>query len=253
MEQAPQGQPDALATRIYLGNLPYTAKPFDIEEALAINGFSHIEKIHVSFDPVSGRNPGYCFVDFPDRDAADLALGSLSATIGGRRIKVGRCEPKKQRNRGRNHDLDPVLERWGDWTTQSSHGETKAIEQAPHGAMNHFEDMREGYEGRRLYVGGLGKMIDQPQHIREITDLFSDYPPAAIGKRITPHQTTRSRPGNHHYCFVDFKTKEQATAAMKALDGRVVAGGKLKVERAGSLPNKLMKHQARCQPETLPD
>ncbi|KHO11390.1 Ribonuclease H-like protein [Metarhizium robertsii ARSEF 23] len=95
-------------------------------------------------------------------------------------------------------------------------------------------------------------MIDQPQHTREITELFSDYPPAAIGKRITPHQTTRSRPGNHHYCFVDFKTREQATAAMTALDGRVVAGGKLKVELAGSLPNKLMKHQARCQPETLP-
>ncbi|KAG8407761.1 hypothetical protein J3459_018391 [Metarhizium acridum] len=81
-------QPDALATRIYLGNLPYTAKPYDIEEGLGINGLSHMEKIHVSFDLVSGRNPGYCFVDFPDRDADDLALGSLSATIGGRRIKV---------------------------------------------------------------------------------------------------------------------------------------------------------------------
>ncbi|KID82463.1 Nucleotide-binding, alpha-beta plait [Metarhizium guizhouense ARSEF 977] len=215
---------------------------------------------------LSGRGPksvsaerSYCT---NNRDSADLALGSLSATIGGRRLKVGRCEPKKQRNRDRNHDLGdlyPGLQRWGDWATQSSNGGTAAgrfdaneMKQAPHGAMNHFEDMLESYEGRRLYVGGLGKMIDQPQHTREITELFSDYPPAAIGKRITPHQTTRLRPGNHHYCFVDFKTREQATAAMTALDGRVVAGGKLKVELAGSLPNKLMKHQARCQPETLP-
>lgn len=61
----------------------------------------------------------------------------------------------------------------------------------------------------------------------------------AIGKRVTPHETTRSRPGNHHYCFVDFETKEQTNAAMKALNGRVIMGWKLKVSLAGGVPDKL--------------
>ncbi|KID85787.1 RNA recognition motif domain protein [Metarhizium guizhouense ARSEF 977] len=246
MEQAQQSQPDDLAARIYLGNLPYTAKPYDIEELLAANGFDHFEKIHISIDPVSGRNPGYCFVDFPNRDTAGHALASLSATISGRPVKVGPCDPKKQRDRGGNHEADSSSRRWGDWSTQSSDGgiatgrfNTKGAEQGPYWAVDHFENMVESHEGRRLYVGGLGRMIDQAQHNREITELFSDFTPTAIGKRITPYERTRFMPGNHHYCFVDFETREQANAAKKALHGRTIPGGRLKVSVAGGIPNKL--------------
>lgn len=80
------------------GNLPYVAKPYDIEKLLAENGFGDLENIHISVDPVSARNPGYCFVDLPDRATADRAIASLSASIHGRRIKVGPCEPKKKQN-----------------------------------------------------------------------------------------------------------------------------------------------------------
>jgi RNA recognition motif-containing protein len=121
--------------------------------------------------------------------------------------------------------------------------------------------MSQTYEGRRLYVGGLEKMIDQPQHVKEVMELFSDFTPcvgpsflishrafvndhectrSAIGKRVTPHESTRSRRGNHHYCFVDFETKEQANAAMTALNGRVILGGRLKVAVAAGIPDKLV-------------
>lgn len=62
----------------------------------------------------------------------------------------------------------------------------------------------------------------------------------AIGKRITPHESTRSMRGNHHYCFVDFHTKEEANDAMRALDGRPIKGGKLKVSVAKYIPKKLV-------------
>ena len=65
----------------------------------------------------------------------------------------------------------------------------------------------------------------------------------AIGKRITPHESTRLKPGNHHYCFVDFKTREEANSAMKALNGRSVTGGRLKVSLAGHIPKKLVNRQ----------
>ena len=47
-------------------------------------------------------------------------------------------------------------------------------------------------------------------------------------------------PGNHHYCFVDFETREETNTAMKALNGRPIAGGKLKVALAGDIPRTLV-------------
>lgn len=51
----------------------------------------------------------------------------------------------------------------------------------------------------------------------------------AIGKRITPRETTRTLPGNHHYCFVDFSSAQEAERAMAALNGKPVEGGSLRV------------------------
>lgn len=54
----------------------------------------------------------------------------------------------------------------------------------------------------------------------------------AIGKRITPAEHTRALPGNQHYCFVDFETKEEMDAALKALRGTLFMGEKLKLAPA---------------------
>ncbi|KAJ5778377.1 RNA recognition motif domain protein [Penicillium odoratum] len=252
MEDAPQSLPDALSEgrRIYLGNLPYTAKPYNIEKILANNGFSHLETIHISIDPVNARNPGYCFVDFTDRTIAERALTSLKAEISGRPIKVGPCEPKKHHDRRLNRENDYVFKRWGDWTSQPRDRENTTgrlnkedIEQGPYGALGHFDNMVENYEGRRLYVGGLGKMLNQAQHNKEITELFAGFNPTAVGKRITPHEHTRSLPGDHHYCFVDFETKDDTDAAMKVLKGRLFNGGRLKIAPARDIPKTLMNRR----------
>ncbi|PHH85988.1 hypothetical protein CDD83_10895 [Cordyceps sp. RAO-2017] len=247
MDSAPQGQSDASSEgrRIYLGNLSYTVKPSEIEEMLAANGFDQIESIHISIDPVSAKCPGYCFIDFADRATADLALGSLRGSIDGRPIKVGPCEPKKPRTRRWGNDDSPVFQRWGNWGSRPGDGRDggKRIEQGPHGALDHFDDMVHGSEGRRLFVGGLGKMIDQAHNTREIKEIFAGFNPTAIGKRITPHESLRGKPGNHHYCFVDFETREETEAAIKALDGKPFEGGKLKVSPARKTPDKLTERQ----------
>lgn len=51
----------------------------------------------------------------------------------------------------------------------------------------------------------------------------------AIGKRITPRVETRATPGNHHYCFVDFSTADEADRAMRELNGKEIEGGALRV------------------------
>lgn len=162
------------------GNLPYNTKPREIEEVLTINGFGPLENIHISIDPVSARNPGYCFVDFTEKSIADRVLNSLSATIGGRPIRVGPCVPKKQGDRHDYRQDSFTLRRWGDWSANSETMDQirgMEIKSGPCWALDHFDDMIQNHEGRRLYVGGLGKMIDQAQHNREINDLFASFSP----------------------------------------------------------------------------
>ncbi|SPJ72335.1 related to single-stranded DNA binding protein [Fusarium torulosum] len=230
------------------GNLPYKTKPFEVEEILAKEGFSSLNKIHISIDPVSARNPGYCFVDFHDRETAEKALSSLNAVVYGRTLKVGPCEPKKPRRSFR--DEGSTSRRWGDWNVRPSEGGVpigkvngKGEEKGPYWAIDHFEDMVRNPGGRRLYVGGLSKMVDQAQHQEELTRIFSGFKPTAIGKRITPHESKRTTPGNHHYCFVDFETKGEASSAVEALNGKEIPGGQLKVSVSERVPQKLVGRQ----------
>jgi hypothetical protein len=175
--------------RIYLGNLLYTVKPAEIETMLADQGVGQVEKIHISIDPVTGRNPGYCFVDFVNREDAQTALSSVTGSIRGRAVRVGPYEAKKERTNPRwKSNQDPTFQRWGDWKGQRDSArdddagagvplgkiDARGTEHGPYGATDHFDDMvKTDPSGRRLYVGGLGKMIDQRHNDNEISDIFT--------------------------------------------------------------------------------
>jgi len=61
----------------------------------------------------------------------------------------------------------------------------------------------------------------------------------AIGKRITPHPAAREKPGNQHYCFVDFASADEAQRAMQATHGHAAPGGnggRLRVSLARGRP-----------------
>ncbi|KAK1981849.1 RNA recognition domain-containing protein [Colletotrichum cereale] len=249
-------QPSALAEgrRIYLGNLLYIVQPVEIEEMLKENGLSEYDKIHISMDPVTARNPGYCFVDFKARADAERALSSLDTSIRGRPLKVGPCEPKRQQASRWKSDKEPTFNRWGNWSGQrgqagdeseekgapAGKGDKRGIKDGPYGAIEHFDEVvATDTDGRRLYIGGLPKMLDQQQSQDEMREILAGFEPVAISKRITPHESTRSMPGNHHYCFVDFATVEEAAAAVKALNGKLWADERLRVNVAKPLPDKL--------------
>lgn len=173
-----------------VGNLPYEAKPFEVEEALAQNGFDTLDKIHISIDPVSARNPGYCFVDFHDHETAERALSTLPSKvyIYGRPLKVGPCEPKKPREQHGFRNEESTSRRWGDWNTRSNtnsnYNDNKGEKKGPYWAIDHFEDVVRDHGGRRLYVGGLDKMIDQAQHQKELAQIFADFKPYVVTIQI---------------------------------------------------------------------
>lgn len=176
-----QDEPDAgkaisEGRRIYLGNLLYRAKPEDIEELLATNGLSPCEKIHISIDAFSGRNPGYCFIEFADRDAAATAMVTLDEKLLlGRPVKSRPCQPKGERRRGgREPDGsdDPGASRWGDWGSKRDADAQDAGIEATDAPQDRDRIAR---EGRQLYVGGLPRMLDQAMNNEEMRDIFKDF------------------------------------------------------------------------------
>lgn len=75
-------------TRLYVGNLLYTAQPGDVEKFFAENGFE-ITRLSMSTDPFTGRNPSYCFIDLETEEDCGRALNELNGKeILGRPVKI---------------------------------------------------------------------------------------------------------------------------------------------------------------------
>lgn len=81
--------PDAApGTRLYVGNLLYTAQKADIETLFAERGFN-VVGVTISTDPFTGRNPSYCFVDLDSAEEAQRAIAELNgADLQGRALRV---------------------------------------------------------------------------------------------------------------------------------------------------------------------
>ena len=157
--------------RIYVGNILYHVRPDEITKALEEAGFTDYEQVHISVDPVTGRNPGYCFVEFETRASADRAIDAMSGVeIHGRPLKTGPCKPKNARGPS---SYQPTFNRWGDWS--GADNGAALTDQGPAAAMKHLSDALTSDQKKRLYVGGLGRMINQVENDKEIRGLFAEY------------------------------------------------------------------------------
>jgi RNA recognition motif-containing protein len=166
--------------RVYLGNLNYNAKPQDVEEFLTAHQFAGPEKIHISVDPISGRNPGYCFVEFADRETAERAISTLDGQdFWGRESKCRPCLPKGDnrgpRNRQREAPSGTGFNRWGDWG-RGGNGQDRGAGGArggPEEALRYYESS--AGDGKQLYVGGLPRMLDQAMNEQEMREIFQGF------------------------------------------------------------------------------
>jgi len=79
----------SLMCRIYIGSVYYEAN----EEAVSsmFLPFGPLKSVCMTWDNVTGRHKGFCFLEYDIPEAAQLALEQMNnAMLGGRTIKVGR-------------------------------------------------------------------------------------------------------------------------------------------------------------------
>jgi RNA recognition motif-containing protein len=218
--------------RVYVGNLPYEAKVNDVESLFVALGDS-IEAINMSVDPMTGRNPSYCFVDFKTRELAERAMAEYDGQEFLRRALKVKPGVKSTTGSGRFNKYEgsgsparsndsPVFDRWKRLETPEQ----------LHKAVS---------EGRRLYVGGLPRFQNNADQSAQIQELFDNehLKVDVIGNLISPHDSKKGEEGNHYYCFVDLVSASDAEAAIVALNGLERWGWRLRVNRATGTPTKL--------------
>ncbi|KAF7887890.1 uncharacterized protein EAF01_011044 [Botrytis porri] len=209
-EESPETlQAIAEGRRVYLGNLLYTTTPDVINEFLTRNGIASVNNVHISIDPFTGRCPGYCFIEFAEKEVADKAMQTLEGlTISGRLVKCRPCRPKGNVRRGGpdqetgSENTNSSYNRWGNWDSRArdTQYDRLAGQSGPSDALRHFQVSKAKGEGRQLYVGGLPRMLDQTENELEIRSIFEG-----------------------------FKIPEEAEEAMRAIDGTSYRDAPLKV------------------------
>ena len=92
-----------MATRIYVGNLPYTADNDQLAQLFAV--FGEVIEAAIIMDRDTGRSKGFGFVQMTNDDEAQKAISSLNGTMfGNRTIRVNEAQPRAERPRGGYND-----------------------------------------------------------------------------------------------------------------------------------------------------
>lgn len=228
-QEAALEQERANGRRIYVGNMPYMAKKSDVEALFTEAGYT-IDLIDISIDSFTGRNPSYCFVELQNEELANQAMLELTnSDLLGRPVKLKPCVQKRE-----NWKKDQPVTFYR-WTKQTPEGVYP--EQPFEG--NGAPDISPVIESRRLYVGGLPKPQNQYASDTKIRELFRGFKIEAISKVISPPKSIQLKPGNHFYAFVDLPSSEEADAAIKALNGKLAFGDRLRVHYSRSVPRKV--------------
>ncbi len=84
-----------MGTRLYVGNLPFSASTDQIRELFARNG-RNVTDVHLVTDRETGRPRGFGFVEMGSSDEADSAIRELNGTdFGGRALTVNEARERQ--------------------------------------------------------------------------------------------------------------------------------------------------------------
>jgi cold-inducible RNA-binding protein len=88
-----------VATRIYVGNLPYSVD--NAQLAQLFRQFGEVLAAQVVTDRASGRSKGFGFIEMASEEAARQAMTALHGTpLGDRTLTVNEARPRPDRRPG---------------------------------------------------------------------------------------------------------------------------------------------------------
>jgi RNA recognition motif-containing protein len=88
-----------MGNRIYVGNLPYSYRDSDMEQAFG--QFGTVNSVKVMMDRDTGRSKGFGFVEMASDAEAQAAIRGMSGQqVDGRGLVVNEARPMEQRSGG---------------------------------------------------------------------------------------------------------------------------------------------------------
>jgi len=87
-----------MATRIYVGGLPYSATEEELSNLFSSHGT--VSSASVITDKYTGQAKGFGFVEMGTNEEAQSAINTLNGTLmGGRTLTVNEAKPREDRPR----------------------------------------------------------------------------------------------------------------------------------------------------------
>src|SRR5512132_2699925 len=88
-----------MGNKLYVGNLPYSVRDSDLEQAFG--QFGAVTSAKVMMERDTGRSKGFGFVEMGSDAEAQAAISGMNGQpMGGRSIVVNEARPMEQRPRG---------------------------------------------------------------------------------------------------------------------------------------------------------
>lgn len=88
-----------MTSKLYVGNLSFSATEHDLEEAFS--EFGTVESVNIIEDRDTGRSRGFGFVEMANAEEAQNAISELDGReLDGRNLKVNEAKPRENRGGG---------------------------------------------------------------------------------------------------------------------------------------------------------
>ena len=86
-----------MGNKLYVGNLPYSVRDADLEQAFA--EFGSVTSAKVMMERDTGRSKGFGFVEMGSDDEAQAAINGMNGqSLGGRNVVVNEARPMESRH-----------------------------------------------------------------------------------------------------------------------------------------------------------
>ena len=87
-----------MGNKLYVGNLPYSVRDSDLEQAFS--AFGQVVSARVMMERDTGRSKGFGFVEMGSQDEATAAIEGMNGqALGGRNVVVNEARPMEARPR----------------------------------------------------------------------------------------------------------------------------------------------------------